>query len=220
MPIKGDFEILWKNYPKGFQHDHRLPRPVDDERIKQLGIKLQNDLGKDFKEAPFTNLCAVRVSLALNAGGMKIPKNVVLSFYKKDEKGNDHRFLVKEAANGEFYGIGSVEFSNYITQKFGKPDLEFSKVGNQDDTVIEKALEGKKGILFFAVERPKIWIDADGHITLWNGQVAADNAYFKETHKVKFWEVVKPLTGRSVRIRNLNDAIRIIARPIAQDSGQ
>ena len=123
-----------------------------------------------------------------------------------------------------------MEMLHYVTEKFGKPDMEIpgpfavwkNGIMSQDpgdliSVTVPPSLKSKKGIIIFLV---KIWKDAQGHVSLWNGEKCVDNSYFQFADKVMLWEVKSNITSNSVRIHNLNDAIRIIAKPIPQESGQ
>ncbi len=213
MPIKGDLDLMWKNYPNGFAHDPSLTDTEDHDRIEKLNEKLRIEIGGKVNNPDFKNLCAIRLSYSLNRSGNKIPGDKILNWYKKPYK-------VALGGDGYFYGRGVVETMHYLQETYGKPDLEFDgpfASALSENDVIPAKLKSKKGIILFLV---KEWVDAQGHVTLWDGAKCSDNPYFHKAQKVMLWEVVQPQAGRSVRIHNLNDAIRIIARPIAQDSGQ
>jgi hypothetical protein len=147
-----------------------------------LNQALKKKLGGQVDNPAFTNLCVIRLSLAMNKAGLKIPKTTFLKWYGR----NFH--VVKDAA-GNYYGHGVLEMYHYLTEKYGKPDLEMKKTGMEDSPAVEKALQNRHGILFFKVD---IWNDASGHMTLWNGKACADNPYFREANKVALWEVKKP----------------------------
>ena len=230
MPIKGDFDEMWSIYPKGFTHDYSVPKFLDDERIGRLNAKLRHEIGKAVDNDSFLNLCAVRLSFVMNLNGLKIPETTILKWYRLDSKGNPFKFDVKQGADNYYYGHGVLEMYHYILEKYGKPELEINgpfavwKNGIMSDdrndlisVTIANQLIGKKGIIIYLV---KFWQDAQGHATLWNGEKSVDNNYFEYADKVMLWEVKPKVFSNSVRIHNLNDAIRIIARPIPQDSGQ
>ena len=72
MSIKGDFDLMWKVYPKGFSHDHSLTETEDEERIAKLNVKLRKEIGgrvDRLRNPSFINLCAVRLSFTLNRSG-------------------------------------------------------------------------------------------------------------------------------------------------------
>jgi hypothetical protein len=223
MSIKGDFDTLWSNYPKGFSHNPALSDVEDKERIANLNITLRQTIGKHVNNSAYKNLCAIRLSYSLNRSGLKIPKQTPLKWYKAD-------FSVVEGGDGFYYGHGVVEMFHYISEKYGKPDIEIpgpfgiwkNGIISQDpgaliSVTVPPGFKSKKGIIIFLVS---IWKDAQGHASLWDGEKCSDNSYFEFADRVMLWEVKPKIFSRSVRIHNLNDAIRMIARPIGQGSGQ
>ena len=108
-----------------------------------------------FPAAPkgFTNGCATRMSYVLNHCGVPVPH-----LHGATVTGADHKnyiFRVKD-------------MQHFIPREFGKPDLHKGPEATQLD------FAGKRGIIIFSVH----WKDATGHVTLWNGQDAVDEAYF------------------------------------------
>jgi hypothetical protein len=212
MSIKGSFDTLWAAYPAGFHHDHAVAGDQESERIEHLGKALKKKIGGGVDNDSFVNLCVIRLSYAMNRAGLLIPGKQVLKWYAHDAVGNPHLYAVVRGGDGLYYGRSVAETYHYLTEKYGKPDLEFAGPFQADANggISPPGLKGKQGILIFFV---KGWGDANGHATLWNGRAVADNEYFRLAHKVALWEVTpKPVHG--VRIPNLNDSIRVVARPV------
>lgn len=212
MSIKGSFAALWAAYPPGFHHDHGVPGDLENERIEKLGKALKKKIGGEVDNDSFVNLCVIRLSYAMNRAGLPIPAKQALKWYAKDTEGNPHLYAVVRGADGLYYGRSVAETYHYLAEKYGKPDIELAGPFQADahGDLSPAGLKGKQGILIFLV---KGWGDANGHATLWNGNAVSDNEYFGLAHKVAFWEVIpKPAVG--VRIPNLNDSIRVVARPL------
>jgi hypothetical protein len=212
VSIKGSFDTLWAAYPVGFHHDHGIAGDSEGERIEQLGKDLKKKIGGEVDNDSFVNLCVIRLSYAMNRAGLLIPGKQVLKWYAKDADGNPHVYAVVRGRDGLYYGRSVAETYHYLAEKYGKPDIElagpFPADANGD--ISPSDLKGKKGVLIFLV---KGWGDANGHATLWNGNAVADNEYFRLAHKVALWEVIpKPILG--IRVPNLNDSIRVVARPV------
>ncbi|AFZ36390.1 hypothetical protein Sta7437_2870 [Stanieria cyanosphaera PCC 7437] len=145
------FETLWKNYPFG-----------NAEQVKK-------DIGGNVNASWVDNTCAIRMSKALNYSlpDKKIP------FINKDVtiKGGDNlRYIFRVK-----------DFINYITGKFGKPNIQVEIVNNVLD---KSSLKDKQGIIVFEVNE---WTNATGHATLWNGIDCADKCYFDEANKISLW---------------------------------
>lgn len=68
---------------------------------------------------------------------------------------------------------------NYLEKVLGKPDL-IATVN------YGKTFAGKKGIILFEVNG---WIDATGHVTLWDGNTCMynDDCYFERSKRVMLW---------------------------------
>jgi len=126
-------------------------------------VKANFDAGiKDIEGSPggfpphplgFTNGCATRMSYVLNYDGVHIPQISGETVTGADKK--NYIFRVRT-------------MDSFLSRTFGKPDI--AKGANSVPT----DFRGKKGIIAFAVQ----FSDASGHITLWNGEAAVDEAYF------------------------------------------
>lgn len=101
----------------------------------------------------FTNGCATRMSYCLNNSGMPIPKIEGQTVTGADNKNYIYRVRQMEA---------------FIRERFGSPDI------NKGPEATRADFAGKQGIIAFGVP----FSDASGHVTLWNGQKAADEDYF------------------------------------------
>jgi len=109
------------------------------------------------------NTCAIRMSRVLNYSGMQIPHKG-----KSTISGADKKWY--------FYRIKNLK--PYIESHLGVPTYSFDPP--YDMTELSKL----KGIILFDV---KVWSDATGHFTLWNGKNCADKCYFDKASKIYLW---------------------------------
>lgn len=164
------FELMWvffqdvapdpdQSYPQGVIKS--LAKVGDKiggavKRNFDQGIQdIQNSPGS-YPAAPtgFTNGCATRMSYCLNNSGVPIAKIAGQTVTGADDKNYIYRVRQMEA---------------FIGERFGSPDI------SKGSQAIRADFAGKKGIIAFGVP----FSDASGHVTLWNGQQAADEDYFE-----------------------------------------
>lgn len=134
-----------------------------------------------FLQAPkaYENACALRLSRAFNYGGLTITKQS--AGYKV------------RGADGKIYFLRVEDMLRFVRTNFGKPDIEV----DPKDKDLSWDFRHKKGIIIFTVAG---WINATGHVTLWNGRDCGDHCYFvhelwqyfragPHTTKISFWEL-------------------------------
>lgn len=116
------------------------------------------------------NTCAVRMSYILNHCGVLIPAvpDITVS-------GADHRQY--------FFRIENLQA--FLLQRWGQPEV------NLKSPLSRRHLQQRKGILFFGVSG---WIDASGHVTLFDGHDCYDQCYFNnasigsyQARQASFW---------------------------------
>lgn len=157
------FNDLWSQYPVN------MAAPDVYKLVGGQAFEL-------YRENPtgYANACALRLSRALNYGGMEISEKT--SGYKV--RGDDkklHLLRVKDMID-------------FVTKKFGGPDRIIKANGND----YSREFSGIQGILIFKVAG---WGDASGHVTLWNGSDCADHCYFVhdnpavKTTEIQYWEL-------------------------------
>ena len=125
------------------------------KRNFDLGIQdIRNSRG-GFPNNPtgFTNGCATRMSYCLNYSGLPVSKIDGQTVTGADHK--NYIFRVRQMVS-------------FISDQLGKPDISKGPAATRSD------FSGKKGIIAFGVP----FADASGHVTLWDGQQAADEDYF------------------------------------------
>lgn len=157
------FNDLWSHYPV------HMPAPDVYKLVGGQAYEL-------YQENPisYANACALRLSRALNYGGMEISQKT--SGYKI--KGGDKKL----------YLLRVKDMIDFVLKKYGKPDHIIKNDGYDHS----KDFTGMKGILIFKV---KGWGDASGHVTLWNGSDCGDHCYFShdnplvKTTEILYWEL-------------------------------
>lgn len=207
MPIKGDFDALWKQYPW-------IKFPALKQGQNQEWLK--KEIGGEVATAYLPNLCAIRISYSFNHAGLPVPKDYEVKYQKQKMKvltGKDKRFYVPDMT----------QFRHFVTEKFGKPDHLFDLRKISADSI--KSIIGKKqGVLAFKA-KPGQWDDAYGHATLWDGTKqgtklledgktedarVADHVFFPESMTVYFWEVTQTPTTVKLIGFSPNDSVRAL----------
>ena len=124
-------------------------------------VKQNFDLGEN---GGFTNGCATRMSYVFNYTGFPIHPGVWATV-----SGGDNKLYIYRVA----------EIRKFITSTFGPPDMTFKPPYSQE-------LFKQRGLLVFDV---RIWSDASGHVTLWNGTACSDHCYFPQASVVYLWKL-------------------------------
>lgn len=146
------FQTLKEAYPLGAAEDVK----------KRIGGKVD--------AAWITNTCAIRMSRALNYGGLAIPRGQGLSIVSGSDK--------------LWYAYRVKELSRWLRKQLGKPDVSVTPVLGTETA--PEAIIGKKGILVIEAN----WSDATGHFTLWEETACVDDSwYFPVATAIKFWEL-------------------------------
>lgn len=144
---------------------------------------------KEFKRDPdtYVNACALRLSYALNHGGMPI----------KDNKQLPGGTSLK-GADGNIYYTGVYKVRDFLVLNWGNADKPYtlkvmSTKKQNRDLYDELTKFKKKGVVSMKVTG---WTDASGHITLWTGSNFADGSnYLIDNRKYvivtefQFWEL-------------------------------
>ncbi|USE84081.1 type VI secretion system amidase effector protein Tae4 [Acinetobacter tibetensis] len=158
------FYELWKNYPI------KMAAPDVYQTVGGQAFAL-------YQENPtgYANACALRLSKALNYGGMPI-KQTTKGYKVKGKDNKPYLLRVKEMIS-------------FVENNLGKADITLRPKNNED---VSSQLSNKKGIIIFKVSG---WGDATGHVTLWNGNDCGDSCYFVHhqqgvtTTEVLFWNL-------------------------------
>ncbi len=125
------------------------------ERNFDLGVQNIRNSPGSFPTNPtgFTNGCATRMSYCLNYSGLPVSRIEGQTVTGADHK--NYIFRVKQMVS-------------FLSDQLGAPDISKGLEAMRNDFI------SRKGIIAFGVP----FSDASGHVTLWDGQRAADEDYF------------------------------------------
>jgi hypothetical protein len=136
-----------------------------DGTVDFVGNFLGGKVAQNIAAGSFENACALRMSYALNFSGYDVANSG-----GKTVSGADRRHYIYRVK----------DMRDFLFEKFGQPDLVAENPKQKD-------FEGKRGIILFAV---KIWRNATGHVTLWDGKAGmdcSDSCYFTESVQASLW---------------------------------
>lgn len=161
-------EFPWSSPYVAFANDpilHTDPKglaPQDDQSIGNLWESYDKDgqgiirrEGGKLTQFAGDNTCAIRMSYAMNQAGYPIPQPGELP-------GNIHAVT---DADGESYIYSALDMEQYLLQTYGKPDIYFLKVTEDNLEEVEAALEGATGIIHLRAGNSEAY-DASGHVDL------------------------------------------------------
>ncbi|MEM9032005.1 MAG: type VI secretion system amidase effector protein Tae4 [Pseudomonadota bacterium] len=134
----------------------------------------------------FENMCAVRMSRALNYAGWPVPSKYRHKLMKTFSVGG---------ADKKWYMFRVRELRNYLMRELGKPDV--AKPSEAGSTQVRLDFMMRRGIIIFDVPE---WKNATGHVTLWKDTKAADREYFAKAVKVELWKI--PSKPQSNTVKN------------------
>jgi Type VI secretion system (T6SS), amidase effector protein 4 len=154
------FKTMWDNHPSN------LPIP-DNFPCKHNGAPA------------FDNQCAIKLGIALQAGGMNMRTAPTRCWFKNHPI---HVLRAQESANWLSSGAA-----------LGSPTKFKSKQGENLEKTVLDSITGKKGIVFCQ----DFWAPTPGgpnvgdHIDLWNGIMMAHGFtnYFAQSKQVWFWGI-------------------------------
>lgn len=168
---KPSFRQMWDSFPT-----HAAYRTLGD-LYRHLGGNAERNINSEgFGEEG--NGCASRISVALNAAGAPIGRQVAQNL----------RVRTLGTAKGDRIIFSVSELRRYLGYTLGVPGVD-SRLPFND------AFTGKKGILAMSVTG---WSDATGHIALWDGAAfrepdhdsyASLNGPRARTTRGEFWEL-------------------------------
>lgn len=128
-------------------------------------------IGGDALGKWLTNTCVVRVCRAMNYAGHPVPQGFPgLSTIR--------------GADGMRYAIRVEEIRKFLTHVYGPPDLAEERTPTLREA--PESFAGQSGIIVFQVNG---WLDATGHIDLWDGAECRHKGYFERAHRALLWRV-------------------------------
>ncbi len=126
-------------------------------------------IGGRVDAAWITNTCAIRVSRAFNEAGAKVP-------YVKEQ--------TISGADGKWHFFRVKDLRAFMLAHYGNPTL-VAKAPDTSSPVSSAVFANRKGVIHFDV---RVWADATGHFTLWDGTSCGDKCYFDKASVVSLWE--------------------------------
>ena len=154
------FAQMWAHYPRQAARDvyGLIAGEVGD--LYREPVKKKPRPGEEPEpEAPkpFDEVCALRLSRALNCAGVHIA----------------HAGSGRQAsgADGKRYLVPFEDMLAFVRRNWGAPELSVQTQGRD----VRAQFAGRKGVMVFMVSG---WQSAQGHITLWDGHQCGDRAYF------------------------------------------
>ena len=143
-------------------------------------INHKNFFGRSPDYADYSNTCALRVSYALNYGGMPLHTEIKPKEYKS-MYGKGKQYL---------YILGADYMGRFLNDKWGKAEISITATDEGKYAVLEQ-IKNKKGIV--------VMKGFYSHTTLWNESNfvdvvngVANNYYLTNigTAKLEFWELI------------------------------
>jgi len=127
--------------------------PVPDVG-KKIGGHVEANINIPPEQGGFANACPIRMSYVLNNSGFPIQKSP--------------QYAMVSGGDKKWYLYRVAEMMKYLENTFGPPDKTVKGAPAESD------FAGMQGIV---VVRGQGWVDAVGHITLWNGNICSDNCH-------------------------------------------
>src|SRR3989338_2238037 len=166
LPQFGD---LWQSYPHGY---------LDE---------VKNNIGGTVNADWVTNSCIIRICFSLNSAGYTIPSNYI---YESDSNSGKYMSTLM-GAGGEYYAFRVSEFTSYMHEVFGPPDLSyFNPEKNLEGfKQIPDAFIGKQVIIVFKFlfQDDQGNIAGTGHFDLWSRNTTTYKNYFFAAKEVHLW---------------------------------
>lgn len=203
----------FESVKKAYMEINEIGKDEYDDYVKArlrynfLGGKIQKSFEKE--KSSYVNTCAVRVSYALNKGGMPL-KEALENGIKNNSK---HNALLQSIKNDierysridkgdNYYITNSIDVETFLWIKWGTPELmQKNMSAKAQNMVFFKNLKNakKQGIVTMRID----FDDAKGHTTLWDKNYFVDDSnYLVETiikdndihhnplvKEIHFWEL-------------------------------
>jgi hypothetical protein len=130
-------------------------------------------IGGNVDEDWLTNTCVIRVSRSLNYAGYPIPSGF-------------SGLSTVRGADGMRYAYRVEEFRKYLVFSYGPPTSVEDRAPPRPG--VPASFAGKTGIILFRVDG---WVDANGHVDLWDGANTRHAEYFAKAYSIALWSVAK-----------------------------
>ena len=167
----------WESVSKAYIEINEIGKNLNDDYIKSelrynfLGGKIQRAFERE--KTKYVNTCAVRVSYALNYGGMPLKESLI-----SNVKSDRHKVMLQNMKNAietynrldksnNYYITSSIDMETFLWIKFGSPEIiQKTMTTKQENIIFLNKLKSlnKQGIITMRIN----FSDAQGHTTLWN----------------------------------------------------
>jgi len=120
--------------------------------VADVGKKIGGKVEQNIKSGDFQNACPIRMSYVLNYTGVPIPRT---------------GYAVVSGADGKWYMYRVNDMMTFLEKTFGVADKSARAPKTSD-------FAGLKGLI---VVKGSGWLNARGHVTLWNGVACSDTCH-------------------------------------------
>ncbi|STQ92008.1 T6SS effector amidase Tae4 family protein [Helicobacter fennelliae] len=177
----------WESVSKAYIEINEIGKNLNDDYIKSelrynfLGGKIQRAFERE--KTKYVNTCAVRVSYALNYGGMPLKESLI-----SNVKSDRHKVMLQNMKNAietynrldksnNYYITSSIDMETFLWIKFGSPEIiQKTMTTKQENIIFLNKLKSlnKQGIITMRIN----FSDAQGHTTLWNKDRFMDSSNY------------------------------------------
>lgn len=177
----------WESVSKAYIEINEIGKNLNDDYIKSelrynfLGGKIQRAFERE--KTKYVNTCAVRVSYALNYGGMPLKESLI-----SNVKSDRHKVMLQNMKNAietynrldksdNYYITSSIDMETFLWIKFGSPEIiQKTMTTKQENIIFLNKLKSlnKQGIIAMRIN----FSDAQGHTTLWNKDRFMDSSNY------------------------------------------
>lgn len=178
----------WDSVKKAYVEINEIGKDEYDDYAKArlryafLGGKIQKTFEKE--ETSYVNTCAVRVSYALNKGGMPLKEALEIDI-KKNSKYKSLLQSIKSNAeiynridkNKNYYITNSIDMETFLWIKWGTPELMQKNMTTKAQNIIffnNLKNAKKQGVVTMRID----FSDAKGHTTLWDKNYFVDDSNY------------------------------------------
>lgn len=150
----------WESVSKAYIEINEIGKNLNDDYIKSelrynfLGGKIQRAFERE--KTKYVNTCAVRVSYALNYGGMPLKESLI-----SNVKSDRHKVMLQNMKNAietynrldksnNYYITSSIDMETFLWIKFGSPEIiQKTMITKQENIIFLNKLKSlnKQGLL-------------------------------------------------------------------------
>ena len=184
----------WKYVKDAYEKINDIGKTLNDDYAKAelrynfLGGKIQKSFEKE--KTQYVNTCALRVSYALNYGGMPLKESLIGNIESDRHKAilqnikNAIETYNRLDRNNNYYITNSIDMETFLRIKWGVPDImQKNMTTKQENITFLNKLKNfnKQGIITMRIN----FRDAQGHTTLWNKDSFLDDSNYLEEYIIQ-----------------------------------